>query len=102
MEAQRLRNLTTRYLHTHISHVYEDIEAITGMPGVMTHMLPNAAKALEPYLREVVPDPKFWNDKYDPTHAGTVDVPVMDEARRAIFVSAYTSLPHPFADRDEA
>ena len=54
MDIQRLRNLTTGRLHTKMEHIYADIEHLTGAEGVMTHQLPNACRALEPYLREKV------------------------------------------------
>ena len=95
MDIQRLRNLTTGRLHTHMAHIYEDIERLTGEPGVMTHMLPNAMRALEPYLRELVPDPRFWNGCYDPSHIGAVEVPPMDEAAREAFWTRYRELPSP-------
>ncbi len=50
IEAQRLRNLTTSRLHTDIGCVYEDLGIITGETGLMTHMLPRAMGAVEPWL----------------------------------------------------
>jgi hypothetical protein len=79
MDIQRLRNLTTGRLHTQIEHVYEDIVIITGEGGVMTHQLPNALRAIRPYLREKITDARFWDGEYDPTHIGDIDVPPMDE-----------------------
>ena len=67
MDIQRLRNLTTGRLHTHITDVYQDIEFFTGEKGIMTHMIPNAHRALEPYLREAVTDARlddvFWPNR---------------------------------------
>jgi hypothetical protein len=56
----RLLNITTGVLHTRIEDIYTDIEGITGMPGVMTHQLPAAAKALVPYLRRHLGDAPVW------------------------------------------
>lgn len=67
MNIQRLRNLTTGRLHTEIGHIYEDLGIITGETGLMTHMLPRAMRACEPWLREHVTDPRFWDGEYDPT-----------------------------------
>ena len=56
----RVLNLTTLILHTKMEDVYEDIERITGMPGVMTHQLPAAGKALLPYLRQHLGGAPVW------------------------------------------
>ena len=82
MDIQRLRNLTTGRLHTKMEDIYADIERLTGEEGVMTHMLPNACRALKPYLREKAPDERLWRDEYDTTHTGEIDVPPMDESER--------------------
>jgi hypothetical protein len=58
---QRLRNLTTSRLHTEISHVYEDLENIIGERGLLTHMLPNVKRSVEPWLRKHVPETRFWD-----------------------------------------
>jgi hypothetical protein len=100
MDIQRLRNLTTGFLHTEIGHVYQDVEMLTGEEGVMTHHLPNAAEALRPYLAKMAPDSRFWDKRYDPSHTGEIDVPAMDEGERAEFWKRFYELPHPFAGRD--
>lgn len=95
MDIQRLRNLTTGRLHTEMAHIYEDIEWLTGAEGVMTHQLPNANKAIEPYLREKITDPRFWDGKYDPTHVGDVDIePMTDEERQEMW-KRYIASPSP-------
>lgn len=99
MDIQRLRNLTTGRLHTNMGDIYQDIEYLTGEKGVMTHMLPNACRALEPYLRDKVPNQKFWEDVYDTTHTGEVDVPPMDDAERKAFWERYGALPSPLAGK---
>lgn len=96
MDIQRLRNLTTGRLHTEIGDVYQDIETIVGESGIMTHMLPNAARALEPYLRKFAPDESLWLDVYDPAHIGEIDVPPMNDEERMEFWSRYSELPSPF------
>lgn len=93
MDIQRLRNLTTGRLHTKMEDIYADIERLTGEEGVMTHMLPNACRALEPYLREKAPDERLWRDEYDTTHTGEIDVPPMDESERKTFWERYKALP---------
>jgi|TARA_R110000824_G_scaffold86938_1_gene214667 hypothetical protein len=83
MDIQRLRNLTTGRLHTEMGHLYEDLRTITGEEGLMTHMLPRAMRAVEPWLREHVTDPRFWDDKHDTTHTGEVELPVLTDEDRA-------------------
>lgn len=74
MDIQRVRTLTTGKMHTDIADVYEDIYRLVGEAGIVTHMIPNAIRALRPFLLRRLPDPRFWNGEYDPTHVG--DVPV--------------------------
>lgn len=97
MQIQRLRNLTTGRLHTKMEDIYADVEYLTGEKGVMTHMLPNACRALAPYLRGFAADPKLWEDAYDPAHTGELDVPPMSAEQRAEFWKRYGALPSPFA-----
>lgn len=95
MEIQRLRNLTTGRLHTEIGHVYQDIEFFTGEAGIFTHMLPNAHRAAEPWLKEQFQDPRLWDGAYDVTHTGQVEAhPMDDEAKKAFFVR-YAALQNP-------
>ena len=96
MDNQRLRNLTTRFLHTNMGDIYEDIEILTGEKGIMTHMLPRACDVLEPYLREFIKDPRFWEKKFDPTHTGETEVPPMTPEKQKEFWERYEKLPSPF------
>jgi len=93
MDIQRLRNLTTGRLHTKMEDIYTDIEYLTGEKGVMTHQLPNACRALEPYLREKVTDTRFWDGEYDTAHTGEIDVPPMNEAACAEMWKRYGAMP---------
>lgn len=95
MDIQRLRNLTTGRLHTNIGHVYEDLGVITGQAGLMTHMLPRAMRACEPWLREHVSDPRFWDGEYDTTHTGSVELPTPTDADRAAMFELYKAQPNP-------
>lgn len=95
MDIQRLRNLTTGRLHTEMGHIYQDIEFFTGEEGIMTHMLPRACRALEPFLRERYPDPRLWDGEFDQAHAGEVEaVPLTADEMKA-FWAAYTAQPNP-------
>lgn len=82
-----------------MDHIYQDFEFLTGGSGIMTHMLPNAARAIKPYLQKHAAADKFWEDVYDPAHAGEIDIPPMDEDERNAFWNRYQELPHPFAGR---
>lgn len=95
MDIQRLRNLTTGRLHTNMGDIYLDIEFITGEKGVMTHMLPNAMRAIEPWLKTQIADPRMWEDEYDTTHTGEIDLRPMNDDERKEFWARYTKLPSP-------
>lgn len=100
MDIQRLRNMTTGRLHTNIGHIYEDIYTLTGSPGVMTHMMPNALRAMTPWLRQVAPDERLWDGEYDTSHTGEIDVPVMTEDERSEFFRRFGELPSPLAGEE--
>ena len=93
MEAQRLRNLTTGRLHTEIGHVYEDIEYLTGEPGLFTHQIPNALRALTPWPREKVADQSYWDGEYTPSITGDYDLKPMTEKEKAEYFGRYKELP---------
>lgn len=97
MNNQRLRNLTTGLLHTPIENVYEDIEILTGERGIMTHMIPRACRAMEPWLRERVKDARFWDGAFDQQHIGETDIAPMTDQEREEFFRAYDELPNPLA-----
>jgi hypothetical protein len=92
MDIQRLRNLTTGRLHTEVEHVYEDLEFITGRQGLMTHMLPRALRACEPWLREHVTDARFWNGSYDTAHIGEFAIPEPSAEDRLAMFMRFTAL----------
>lgn len=94
-DIQRLRNLTTDKLHTEMEHVYEDLETITGAPGIMTHMLPRVCTAVKPWLKQHVPDARFWDSGYGPTHTGDFPLPVPTAAERKEMFTIFGNLPNP-------
>lgn len=96
MDIQRLRNLTTGRLHTDVGFIYQDIEYLTGEKGVMTHMLPNAMRALEPWLREKLSDRRLWDGEYDPSHIGEIDIEPMTKSDVDEFWKRYVTFPSPF------
>jgi hypothetical protein len=95
MDIQRLRNLTTGRLHTKMDHIYEDLEAITGERGLMTHMLPRAVRAVKPWLREHVIDARFWDGGWDPSHTGEYALPEPTADDRKAMFERYMTQPNP-------
>jgi hypothetical protein len=100
IENQRLRNLTTGRLHTGIECVYEDLELIIGESGLMTHMLPNAMRAVEYWLRERVTDQRFWDGELDPRHLGVTTLPDPTGEERREMLARYSRLPSPLAGKE--
>jgi hypothetical protein len=100
IQIQRLRNLTTGRLHTEIGSIYEDLGAIIGGTGLMTHMLPRALRACEPWLREHVTDPRFWDGEYDTTHIGEIELPEPSDEDRRAMLARYLDQPNPLEGRN--
>lgn len=100
MDIQRLRNLTTGRLHTEVGHIYEDLGMITGEQGLMTHMLPRAMDAVEPWLKEQITDNRFWDGKYDTTHVGEIDLPATTKEQQKLFFERFAAMPNPLAGKD--
>jgi hypothetical protein len=99
MDIQRLRNLTTGRLHTEMGHIYEDLETIAGETGLMTHMLPRAMQAVEPWLRERVVDTRFWDDKYDTMHTGEIELPTPSASDREAMFKRFVAQPNPLVGK---
>ena len=95
LSAQRLRNLTTKRLCTVMEDVSTDIEALTGLPGLMPHQIPNALQALEPWLRTVVEDARYFDGKCDATHTGTVTIRCMTPDEQEAVLQRFGALPSP-------
>ena len=100
MNIQRLRNLTTGRLHTNIEHVYKDIELLTGMDGIMTHMIPNASRAMESFLKDSVKESRFWDVKYDTSHRGDYEISPMNAKEKEVFIKKYNQLPNPLLNKN--
>ena len=100
MDIQRIRNLTTGRLHTEMGHVYEDLGWLTGEPGLMTHMLPRALNAVEPWLRENIEDERFWNGEWDTTHIGEIELAEPSKEDKRVFVERFDAMPNPLAGKD--
>jgi hypothetical protein len=97
---QRLRNLTTGRLHTEMKHIYEDLELLTGENGLMTHMLPRMLEAVDPWLRQHVTDPRFWDDKYDSSHVGEYALPEPTVDDRKAMMERYFAQPNPLSSKN--
>lgn len=90
MDIQRIRNLTTGILHTDVSHLYKDIEYLTSSPGIMTHHLPAASRALKPALHaRFYGAARIWHGGYDPNHVGDFDVAPLDDEELSAFWSLF-------------
>lgn len=100
MDIQRLRNLTTGRLHTDIGCIYEDLGFLTGEKGLMTHMLPRAMKAVEPWLREHVRDARFWDGEFDTEHVGSFDLPTPTKEDQKVFFERFAEMPNPLAGKE--
>jgi len=95
MNIQRLRNLTTERLHTKMDDIYEDIEYLVGENGLFSHQIPNAYRALLPWLREKVTEQRFWNGQFDETHVGEFDISPMTKDEQSSFWKRFSELPSP-------
>ena len=100
MDYQRLRNLTTGRLHTEMGHIYQDLGMIVGDDGLMTHMLPRVMRAIEPWLREQVTDPRFWDGEFDKTHVGELPLRAMTAQESSAALARYAAMPNPLAGKD--
>ena len=100
MNIQRLRNLTTGRLHTEMGHIYEDLGAITGEKGLMTHMLPRAMRAVEPWLRKHVTEQRFWDGEYDTTHTGEYALPEPTAFEQEAMLERYRAQPNPLEGKE--
>ncbi|MEN6539417.1 MAG: hypothetical protein ABFC67_07400, partial [Mizugakiibacter sp.] len=67
---------------------------------LMTHMLPRAARAVEPWLREHVTDPRFWDGEYDTTHTGEYALPEPTASDRAAMLECYKAQPNPLEGKN--
>lgn len=97
MNIQRLRNLTTKRIHTNSKHIPEDIAYLTKLDQPSSHQIPNAYNAILPWLREKTPDPRLWNGKYDPAHTGDIDLQPMTSSEQAGFIIRYLTMSDIFA-----
>lgn len=100
MDIQRLRNLTTHRLHTKMEDIYVDLGLITGEKGLMTHMLPRAVRAVEPWLQEHVTNSRFWNGEYDTEHTGEFILPTPTDKDRKLMFERYMAQPNPLDGKD--
>lgn len=100
LDIQRVRNLTTGRLHTKIGHVYEDLDAIIGEDGLMTHMLPRVIDAVRPWLQSNLDDSRFWDGAYDVTHVGTVTLREPTAQERKAMFDRFKAMPNPLAGKD--
>ena len=101
MDIQRLRNLTTGRLHTDIKYFYIDLGALVGDQGLVTHMLPRVLDAVRPWLKDNVTEPRFWEDKYDPSHVGEYPLPKPTAAEQSAMFERFSKMPNPLENLDK-
>jgi hypothetical protein len=94
MDIQRLRNLTTGRLHTDTRDIVKDIEHLTGTKGLRTDQLPEARRAMLPWLEKVITDPRFWDGQFDTTHVGEYEIVPMTKAESAACMHRFLTPPN--------
>tara|TARA_R110002012_G_C11416004_1_gene587639 strand:+ start:361 stop:651 length:291 start_codon:yes stop_codon:yes gene_type:complete len=94
MDIQRLRTLTTGRLHTKLAHVYLDLQFLTGVESVFTHQIPVFLDAINPWLKEKIIDPKFWDGKHDRGHKGEIAIKPMNANEQDLFNKRLTAIIH--------
>lgn len=85
----KLRNITTGILHTSIGDVYEFLEQYTGAEGIMTHQIPSACRALEPIIKNKLPESWFVKEWIKVGLEAETDCPDMSENERKQFWESY-------------
>lgn len=87
-------NITTGFLYTEMGDIYKFFNDVVE-PGIMTHMLPNSMRAIEPILRTKLPA-NLFDIPYTPEIANEqVEFEFTDEDKKQFFIN-YEALPHPF------
>lgn len=87
MDIQRVRNITTPWIHTEIGHIHKDLEMLSGIDQLWTHDLLYVSRALLPFLANRL-DERFFDGQHDGTHVGDVDIPPLSEAERKQLLDA--------------
>ena len=94
--ALKVLNITTGFLHTEVGEIYEFFNEVIES-GIMTHNLPNAAKAIRPILESQL-DPTFFEYVYRPLAKYWPDVEIeITEQNKVDFWNNFNSLPNPLA-----
>lgn len=84
-----LRNMTTGILHTKIDDVYIFLEKYLGADGIMTHQIPSACRALEPFLKTKLSS-EWFNKVWEKENLDIeVEVPDMTEDELRSFWISY-------------
>lgn len=78
----------------------EDLSQILGMPGLFSHLIPDAYKAVLPWLKEHVTDPRMWEEKWDPNHTGETELPTPTPDERASMMARFYSQPDPLKGKE--
>jgi hypothetical protein len=85
----QILNITTGRLYTEMGDIYNFFNQVIE-PGIMTHMLPNAMRAIVPILKRKLPL-KYFGNFYNPTLPnGDIEFEFTEKAE---FWDAYNALP---------
>jgi hypothetical protein len=86
MDIQRLRNLTTKKIHTNHLDMHQDIEIISRY-YIFDHQTYAALDAIQSFLMKNITDDKFFENKVDKSHNGCYDIPSMNDEERQEFLN---------------
>lgn len=87
---QRIRNLTTNFIHTHINHYLNDAFLIMGF-GYKEVNMARFIIALDAYLSSIVSDDRLWNGVMDRNDIGDIEVKKMNQKEQQIFQQQYAT-----------
>jgi len=87
---QRIRNLTSGILHTNPEDVKNDLGAILGIGDSLPHfMVTKMMQPVKDFLRKNILDQRFWDDKLDLSHVGTINISEPTDAELGKIWTAY-------------
>lgn len=90
--ALQVLNVLTGHLHTNMDDIYKFFNNVIE-PGIMTHMLPRALKAIKPMLE--IKFPALPHDGYHPDHSNEDVSFEFTRAEKDVFWKSYLDMPNP-------
>ena len=92
----QILNITTGRLYTKMGDIYDFFDTVVES-GIMTHMLPNASKAIVPILEtKLAPKEDFFHNEWKPDSENPEITFEFTSEDRKTFWSNYTELPSIF------